>query len=416
LLVLKDYKNDKEKWANVPAIYNNIYTLLGEKLTALGVAKFFAKYDQYSVESYFRKKIPNMLAVDCIYVPPLNQVNRLIESVLDFSETDSSSTGLNHLALTEGVMDNRHFSESPEWFALSGGMELLPKKLFERVMGDTHRKHPVEYLDHTEVFKIHLNQEESDGVVLHCYQGKEHTEIQRHFHRVIITAPFSSVRRIDIDPGFSYFKSQAIRSFNYDHSTKVCLQVPHRFWEINEGGHTKHRGGQSRTDLPVLNVVYPCYPNLPNPSPGKGCLIASYSWQNEAVLWANMDEDSRKRLCLRNIKDLHGIDLNPEQVEIFTQVWNEAFAMFGPGQYSEMFKAMLPEWNCHFAGEHLSTEHAWILGALSSGKRAVRELLYMEGLETAESSWLKFPDRDFDESSWLSYVKQLRIHHRQEEE
>jgi len=172
-----------------------------------------------------------------------------------------------------------------------------------------------------------------------------------------------------------------------------------------------NRGGQSRTDLPVFNVVYPSYPNKGTEAPGKGSFIASYTWQNDAVLWANMDDDSRKRLCLRNLFELHGVDLSLADVKIITQVWPEAFAMYGPGQYSEMYKAMLPEKLVHFAGEHLSTEHAWIMGSLFSATRALREILVLEGLETVDRSFQSFPDDDFDVDSWRQYMStQVKVY------
>jgi hypothetical protein len=39
----------------------------------------------------------------------------------------------------------------------------------------------------------------------------------------------------------------------------------------------------------------------------------------------------------------------------------------------------LEEKGVHFAGEHLSVSHAWIIGALNSASRAVREILVLGG-------------------------------------
>jgi len=222
---------------------------------------------------------------------------------------------------------------------------------------------------------------------------KTHVE---NFDRIIITAPFSTVRWWQIDPPFSFSKSQAIRSFNYDHSTKVCLKVKERFWEVNNKIH----GGYSKTDLPLLTVVYPSY----GIGEQEGSFITSYTWQNDAILWANMEEKNRKRLVLDSLKELHGWEANPEDVKIHTHEWLEAFAMFGPGQYTQMLKAMSPENNVHLAGEHLSTEHAWIIGCLNSAKRAIREILVMEKKMTIQESWDKIPDRDFSSNGWNNYM------------
>jgi monoamine oxidase len=391
---------DPKNWANVQSIYGAVYDFLKNEFDNLKVEGFFDKYDQYSVESFFHYIIPQWLQRDCVTVPNVEDVKNLILQILDFAEQDSSGTGLNHLALSEGVLDNRHF-DAKKWYTILGGLDQIPTRVAEKLEHDN-----VNIMKNSEVFKIEVSDNLSIPVKVHYYnQAKEEKLIE--FDRIIITAPFCTVRRWDINPGFTFFKTQAIRSFNYDHSTKVCLQVPNRFWEID--GNMK--GGQSKTDLPLCNVVYPSYPNKGIDDSGKGSFIASYTWQNDAVMWANMDDETRLRLCIRNLETLHGVKLNKDDVKIFTQTWHEAFAMYGPGQYSQMFKAMIPEKNVHFAGEHLSTEHAWIIGALYSAKRAVREILVLEGFRGIDASFKEIPDGDFTPESWEVYCQQFVSKH-----
>jgi len=85
----------------------------------------------------------------------------------------------------------------------------------------------------------------------------------------------------------------------------------------------------------------------------------------------------------------------------------EAYALFHPGQFRSMFKAMIPEWDVHFAGEHLSTYHGWILGALNSAARAVREILVLEDLEDIEGAWKKFPDEEQSFETWEKYMQHV---------
>ena len=58
-----------------------------------------------------------------------------------------------------------------------------------------------------------------------------------------------------------------------------------------------------------------------------------------------------------------------------------AFAIFTPGQFSSLMPALLSptaDGRMHFAGEALSSGHAWIIGALNSAYRAVVEILATE--------------------------------------
>ena len=62
-------------------------------------------------------------------------------------------------------------------------------------------------------------------------------------------------------------------------------------------------------------------------------------------------------------------------------MWHEdefacgAFALFLPGQTSLLHDDIVaPEGRIHFAGEHASTAHRWIQGAIESGLRAALEV------------------------------------------
>jgi monoamine oxidase len=69
----------------------------------------------------------------------------------------------------------------------------------------------------------------------------------------------------------------------------------------------------------------------------------------------------------------------------FSWFWDEypwagaAFSFLGPGdQRSYLKDASDPEGSCHFAGEHCSTEQAFMQGALRSALRAVEEIVSLE--------------------------------------
>jgi len=378
-------KERTERWISVVDIYDSIYNFLGNEMEALGIINFLKQYDFYYVESYFFYIIEKWLNDDCFEMPPPAIVINLIHNVLDYGELSSTGTGLNHLALTEGVLDNRHFTSNKPWFHIRGGMDQLPKKLSEKLIN-------IEY--NSTVFKIEVIN--SKVKVWYYRDNKPRSDT---FDRIIITVPFSSVRRWKFDPLLSYSKTQAIRSFNYDHATKIGIKTIKRFWEEDN-----IHGGYSKTDLPLRTVVYPSY--------GKGekfgSIIVSYTWQNDAIFWANMNDIEQKKLVLQCLEELHITSKveNPNDVKIKPHVWLEAFAMFGPGQYTQMLKAMIPEHNIiHFAGEHLSYEHGWILGAMNSAIRVVREVMELEGIIKHNKSYKNLGDSDFSEKTWSRYMK-----------
>jgi len=379
-------------WQSVVSIYNRIYDDLAADMEALGTDKFFDTYAQYRVYSYFHYIIPTLLKRDTSSYPPPAKVEGLVDSVLHFAEMTESATGLNNLALVESVIDSRNFASGQKWHTVKDGMHHFPDALASKLdQGKIIREAQVTAIEPADGGSVKITWE---------HKAVTNSEV---FDTVLVTAPFGSVRFMNISVPFTYGKKQAIRSLNYDHSTKIFAQFPKRWWELEEN---KVVGGASLTDLPVRTVVYPSY-GL-NDS-GKGVLLCSYTWQNEAIMWANVDERTKKEVVIRNLSLLHGTKpFAPEEVELATHTWLEAFSLFGPGQFKLMINAMVPERGCHFAGEHLSTYHAWILGALYSATRAVREILVLEGLASIEESWEKIPDGEFDADSWKTYMGNVK--------
>ncbi|KAM4061637.1 hypothetical protein HRG_013264 [Hirsutella rhossiliensis] len=89
-------------------------------------------------------------------------------------------------------------------------------------------------------------------------------------------------------------------------------------------------------------------------------------------------------ITLRNLAAMHNY--------VDSHLWNwyegqdtvGAFAIFGPSEYSSMLPAlMMPaaEGKLHFAGEALSSGHAWIIEAVNSAYRTVAEVLAVERMD-----------------------------------
>ncbi len=184
----------------------------------------------------------------------------------------------------------------------------------------------------------------------------------------ILTVPFPVLRHVEVLKPFSPAKQRAIRQVHYDASTKVLLQCRRRFWEEDEGIY----GGGTVTDLAIRNLYYPDHGR----KTGRGVLLASYTWAEDAQRWGSLSPEDRIEQAIEDVSRIH-----PQIVQEFevgaSKVWHDdefaggAFALFEPGQFSRLYNAMLqPEGRIYFAGEHCSVYHRWIQGAVESGLRA----------------------------------------------
>jgi monoamine oxidase len=175
-----------------------------------------------------------------------------------------------------------------------------------------------------------------------------------------------------IEATFSREKERAIRQLNYHASTKILLQVRHRFWEKDDD----IVGGASVTDLPIRRMNYP----PTDPATDRGVLLASYTWGQDALQWGAMDPDQRVSEALDDVSRIHPEIRHEFEVGAshawYSDRWARgAFALFAPEQQTTLQDAILrPEGRVYFAGEHCSLYHAWIQGALESGIRAARQI------------------------------------------
>lgn len=208
------------------------------------------------------------------------------------------------------------------------------------------------------------------SVTIHYATAAGRTSVSGDF--AIITAPFPVLRHVEVTTPFSPGKRRAIRQLRYDASAKIFLQFARRFWEEDE--HIA--GGGTITDLPIRNVFYPEHGR----ETGRGVLLASYTWSEDAQRWGSLSPEERLVQALEDIAFIH--PQAPAEYEVgASKMWHDdpyaggAFALFEPGQQSLLHAHVIaPEGRVHFAGEHASLAHAWIQGAIESGLRAALEV------------------------------------------
>ena len=185
---------------------------------------------------------------------------------------------------------------------------------------------------------------------------------------VLVTVPFAVLRHVETLKPFSPAKQRAIRQLHYDASAKILFQCRRRFWEEDDG----IRGGGTVTDLPIRALYYPDHGR----ETGRGVLLASYTWSEDAQRWGSLAPADRIAQALENVAAIHPQVTQEFEVGV-SYMWHHdefaggAFALFDPGQQTRLYEAIvLPEGRIHFAGEHASLAHAWIQGAIESGLRA----------------------------------------------
>ncbi len=240
-----------------------------------------------------------------------------------------------------------------------GGSDQLPQAFYEKLKSRVHLGVEVTAID-----------QDSNSVTAYCRTtAGRFTETA---DCMILTIPFPVLRHIEVLHPFSRAKQRAIRELHYDASTKIFFQCRRRFWEEDDGIF----GGGTITDLPIRNTYYPEHGR----ETGRGVLLASYTWSEDAQRWGSLSSDERIEQAIEDVAQIHPQIL--KEFEVGASVsWHEdkfaggAFALFEPGQQTRLYETIIaPEGRIHFAGEHASLAHAWIQGAIESGLRAAWEI------------------------------------------
>jgi monoamine oxidase len=240
-----------------------------------------------------------------------------------------------------------------------GGTDLLPRAFLPE-LGDRIRFGA----------KMVALDQSPDEVTVHYRTGAGRFSVTGDY--AIVTVPFPVLRHVEVLTPVSRAKQRAIRQLHYDASAKVFLQFRRRFWEDDDG----ITGGGSVTDLAVRNVYYPDHGR----DTGRGVMLASYTWGEDAQRWGSLSPADRVVQALEDVSRIH--PQAPEEFEVgASKMWHDdefaggAFALFDPGQQTLLYEAIVaPEGRIHFAGEHASLAHAWIQGAIESGLRTASEV------------------------------------------
>lgn len=315
-----------------------LVTLLHEKGDAAW-DEIVAKYDEFSTREFLEANHWSEGAIE-MFGLLANQEAVMNSSFLELFREDAGSY-YTHMVEIEGGTDRLPYAFLPE---LKGEIRFGAKM-------------------------IAIDQSPEDVTVHYqTHAGRYHEKGDY----AIITVPFPVLRHIEAVQPFSRAKMRAIRQLHYDASAKIVFQCRRRFWEEDDGIF----GGGTLTDLPVRNVYYPNHGR----ETGRGVILASYTWSEDAQRWGSLSPAERVEQALEDVAQIH-----PQVTREFevgaSHMWHHdefaggAFALFDPGQQTLLYRDIIaPEGRIYFAGEHTSLAHAWIQGAIESGLRTASQI------------------------------------------
>jgi monoamine oxidase len=263
------------------------------------------------------------------------------------------SFGFEHNSLLDFLRDAASH-EVNKMYKIRGGNDLLPRAIA------TELSDSIRY--GAQVLRI----EHNDKGVRVVFQQMGATQTVPADY-LIITLPFTVLRRLELAPRFSTEKQRAIDELTHFSVSRVYLQTRTRFWEA--GG----LNGFASTDHP-MEIWSPAYGEE---SP-RGILMA-YTYEDLARRVAAMKPDERVKFGIDEMgKVFPGLG---EHCETGTSwCWDEhpwsraALCLFTPGNFAHFPHIVKPEGRVHFAGEHTSPWPGWMQGAIYSGIRAAREV------------------------------------------
>lgn len=325
----------KEKGRLAGDIWDEAIRPLAKKVENDGWDEVTAEYDQYSVREFLELKGWSEGMIEMFGLLN-NQESVMNSSFLELFREDGGNYYTNMCQIVGG-MDNLSHAFLP---ALGSRIRYGAKMI---AIDQTH-----------------------DEAVIHYQTRAGRFEARGDY--AIITVPFPVLRHVEVLKPFSRVKQRAIRQLHYDASAKIFFQTRRRFWETDEGIY----GGGTVTDLAIRNLYYTNY----GKDTGRGILLASYTWSEDAQRWGSLAPHERIEQALENVAVIHP-QIKDEFEAGASHMWHDdpfaggAFALFDPGQQILLHQEIVkPEGRIHFAGEHASLYHAWIQGAFESGLRA----------------------------------------------
>lgn len=241
--------------------------------------------------------------------------------------------------------------QAKDWFRIDGGNDLLPQAFAQKLADKIIYDAPVRKIE-----------QHSNGVrVWFSRQGAMET---LSADRLICALPATILKTLEVTPRFSPPKQSVLQQLEYTSASRVFLQCRMRFWQ------PQHLTGYAITDQPaeIWDSTFA--------QPGTAGILQHYTREDASQRMTHLPESERLNTTLAEIERVF-----PGAREHFergiSKCWSEdqwvrgAWAHPNQGQLRQL---MQPEGRIHFAGEHLSTNSSWMLGAFESAARVAQEI------------------------------------------
>ncbi len=238
--------------------------------------------------------------------------------------------------------------------SVRGGNQRMPEAMARALRGDV-------LLDR-HVAGIRL---ESDGVEVRCADGSRH---RARF--CVMSAPFSALRLIAVDPWFRGVQAEAVETLPYHHAFQVHFAIEKPFWEKDGLPPSFWSDG--------LVERFNALSYGPN---GSISSFMHYSNGDSTSRFDRLPPEEAARLVLAEVERTRPAAKGALRV-LRAYSWQQtpfsggAYASWAPGQIPRFAAAMRqPHERMHLCGEHTSVLARGMEGALESGERVALEIL-----------------------------------------
>lgn len=240
---------------------------------------------------------------------------------------------------------------------VAGGTDALPLALAARLGDRIAYGSDVVHIEHN-----------AGGATLVVADGSGRHRIDAA--RVVLTMPFTVLRRIEVTPKWSALKARAI--------TELAMSSVTRLWVASRRRYWTERGESGRVDSDLLSGTIR---DETERQLGTAGVLGVYATGVQARKFAALSPEARVAAVTADIERVHpgfaeysmGGDSLAWDREPFAR---GAYATFAPGQLTTLaHAAAAPEGVIHFAGDGTSYRPGFMHGAIASARRVITELL-----------------------------------------
>jgi len=240
-------------------------------------------------------------------------------------------------------------------YAAEGGNQRLPEAMARELKREIRLNESVMSIE-----------DSGDGVRVLCNSGETFRAPY-----VVCSAPFSTVRDMQISPPLKDTQREAVSTLSYMRNTLVFLVPKKPFWEADGLSPAMWTNG------PLGVVMAQRFGDDPNTV--TGLVVNARGWVADRL--DRMGPADAQAWVIREIERLRPAAKGALEAGGFHSWWLDPhnagdWAIFGPGQVQGLLPTMAkPHGRIHFCGEHTATMNRGMEGAMESAERVAIEVL-----------------------------------------